>query len=210
MPLLGDLGLQTQRTPTVREADQQYAQRQDLLSGVGPRLSPSQKGSVPDITALLDTLKNQTLGNLADLPKMTVPALNATAEPLISRTGWFPKAPSEPTSSGIIGTKNYQVGRGDPSLRSMAWSVAQSMGWDQTQFAAWDALINAESGWRPNAQNPTSTAYGLGQFLNSTWRSYGSKTSDPLMQLQYMAKYIKGRYGSPQKALAFHARSNYY
>ena len=30
-------------------------------------------------------------------------------------------------------------------------------------------LINAESGWRYTAKNRYSSAYGLGQFLNSTW-----------------------------------------
>lgn len=32
-------------------------------------------------------------------------------------------------------------------------------------------LINYESGWNPNAQNPNSSASGLGQFLDSTWES---------------------------------------
>jgi hypothetical protein len=111
---------------------------------------------------------------------------------------------------GIIGKRNYQVGRGDPAIRGMAQQVANFMGWNPEQFSAWDALINAESGWRPTAQNPTSTAYGLGQFLNSTWGPYGAKTSDPNLQLQYMARYIKGRYGDPIKALIEHNRKNWY
>jgi len=35
------------------------------------------------------------------------------------------------------------------------------------QFA--NCLITAESGWNPKAENPMSTAYGLGQFLDKTW-----------------------------------------
>lgn len=32
-----------------------------------------------------------------------------------------------------------------------------------------NCLITIESGWNPYAQNPISSAYGLGQFINSTW-----------------------------------------
>ena len=37
------------------------------------------------------------------------------------------------------------------------------------QFA--DCLIIEESHWNPKADNPTSTAYGLGQFLDRTWEN---------------------------------------
>ena len=57
--------------------------------------------------------------------------------------------------------------------------------------------------YNPNAQNPTSTAYGIGQFLDSTWATVGGhKTSDGYLQLQYMMKYIRQRYGSPNAAWA--------
>ncbi|MCW2900947.1 MAG: hypothetical protein JWO67_3212 [Streptosporangiaceae bacterium] len=37
----------------------------------------------------------------------------------------------------------------------------------------WDPIIHCESGGNPAAQNPSSTASGLYQFLDSTWRSLG-------------------------------------
>lgn len=65
-------------------------------------------------------------------------------------------------------------------------------------------LINNESGWNPNAQNPGSSAYGLGQFLDSTWQGVGmQKTSDPNAQVDATLKYIKNRYGDPTNALNF-------
>lgn len=68
-------------------------------------------------------------------------------------------------------------------------------------------LVLNESGWRPNAQNPRSTAYGLYQFLNSTWSGYGCvKTPDPKQQIECGIKYIKGRYGNPTNALNFWLR----
>ncbi len=65
------------------------------------------------------------------------------------------------------------------------------------------SLINRESGFNNVAQNPTSTAYGIFQFLNGTWASYGiGKTSDPGLQSVAGLRYIASRYGSPAGALA--------
>jgi len=90
------------------------------------------------------------------------------------------------------------------SLKQMVQSMAAQRGWTGSNWTALNSLIQAESGWRPSAQNPTSTAYGLFQFLNSTWKSVGgTKTSDPKMQTVYGLKYIADRYGSPSKAWNF-------
>jgi transglycosylase-like protein with SLT domain len=66
------------------------------------------------------------------------------------------------------------------------------------QFSCLEKLWGKESGWNPNAQNPTSTAYGIPQFLNSTWASTGiAKTSDGYRQIDAGLIYIESRYGSP-------------
>lgn len=94
---------------------------------------------------------------------------------------------------------------------TFAQQIAPQFGWSADDLAAWYTLGMKESGWNNNAQNPTSTAYGIGQFLDSTWKGVGgSKTNDPRLQVQYMAQYIKNRYGSPSKALAFHLAHNWY
>lgn len=90
--------------------------------------------------------------------------------------------------------------------------VASSYGWGTGP--EWDALvwiIDHESGWRNTAQNPTSSAYGLFQFLDPTWADYGGhKTSDPTIQAQLGLKYIKARYGDPIKAKAFWQSHHWY
>lgn len=92
-----------------------------------------------------------------------------------------------------------------------AQNIAGNYGWGANELSAWYTLGMKESGWRNNAQNPTSTAYGIGQFLNSTWAGVGiAKTSDAATQVEAMARYIKNRYGSPSKALAFHLSHNWY
>jgi hypothetical protein len=75
-------------------------------------------------------------------------------------------------------------------------------------------IVRRESSFNPNAHNPTSTAYGYGQFLDSTRSAYEKKTglsyNDPVNQLIMMAQYVKDRYGNPQNALAFWNKNHWY
>lgn len=83
--------------------------------------------------------------------------------------------------------------------------------WGFSQWEYFNLLIQKESKWIPDAQNPHSTAYGLGQFLNSTWKIVGcEKTSDPKVQLDCTIKYVEQRYKTPQKAIEFHKANNWY
>ncbi|WP_181272836.1 phage tail tape measure protein [Brevibacterium oceani] len=95
-------------------------------------------------------------------------------------------------------------------VKTMAKDMLKQMGWED-QFGDLNWLLTRESGWNPKAQNPTSTAYGLFQFLNSTWGSVGgSKTSDPRKQLEYGLKYIQQRYGDVKGARSFWERNHWY
>jgi hypothetical protein len=89
--------------------------------------------------------------------------------------------------------------------------MAQSFGWTGAQWDALNSLVMSESGWSNTAQNPTSTAYGIGQFLDSTWATVGAqKTSDPTAQIAAMFAYIRQRYGDPISAWAFKQSHNWY
>jgi hypothetical protein len=72
-------------------------------------------------------------------------------------------------------------------------------------------IISKESGGDPNAQNPNSTAYGLMQFLDTTWGNYGyEKTADPVQQIVAGIDYIKQRYGTAENAKAFWQEKGWY
>src|SRR6476661_4672993 len=72
------------------------------------------------------------------------------------------------------------------------------LGGSGSEFGCLENLWGKESGWNPNAQNPSSTAYGIPQFLNSTWSGTGiAKTSDGYRQIDAGLIYIDQRYGSP-------------
>lgn len=88
--------------------------------------------------------------------------------------------------------------------------IAESRKWN---FRDWQTLVNKESSGNPKAVNPSSGAFGLGQFLGSTkdaYAKFGATSTDPVRQIEAMAKYIADRYGNPSSALAFHRRNNWY
>lgn len=97
------------------------------------------------------------------------------------------------------------------NIQQIVKAVAKNYGWDGgAEWNALYALIQKESSWNPTAQNPHSTAYGLFQFLDSTWGPYGPKTSNPSLQAQYGLKYIRSRYTDPIGAWNFHRSHNWY
>jgi hypothetical protein len=92
-----------------------------------------------------------------------------------------------------------------------AKKLSDEYGMSAGEMGSLITLWNKESGWNPNADNPTSTAYGIAQFLNGTWAGVGAKkTSDPYQQIDAGLRYIVQRYGSPSNALKFHLKNNYY
>lgn len=96
-------------------------------------------------------------------------------------------------------------------LKAQAYQMYLMAGMPPNEWAAFEWLIQKESSWNPTAKNPSSTAYGLGQFLDITDAQYGPRTPDPMVQLPRIFKYIKDRYnGSPAEAKQFHNANGWY
>jgi hypothetical protein len=97
-----------------------------------------------------------------------------------------------------------------PSGSYQEYALAQ-LGGDANEFSCLENLWGKESGWNPDAQNPSSTAYGIPQFLDSTWAGTGiAKTSDGYRQIDAGLIYINNRYGSPCGAWAHSQANNWY
>lgn len=148
-------------------------------AGVGGAIAKKVFGDMP---AALRAIVGKGLIAVKDLPKKALDALG-----------------------GAVGAGDPIGGpRGNTSNEGIVRTLAAQYGW--ASGGQWDslrALIMGESGFNNNAQNPTSSAYGIFQFLDSTWGSVGaSKTSDPWAQTIAGLKYIAGSYGSPANAYA--------
>jgi phage-related protein len=102
---------------------------------------------------------------------------------------------------GGPGSAALPTGGGSPAAnRALGKKIATQMGYG-SQFDAIDYVASHESGWRTNAQNPTSSAYGIGQFINATWAKYGGKTNDAGQQIKDMIEYMVDDYKSPRGAM---------
>jgi len=84
--------------------------------------------------------------------------------------------------------------------KMMALAMVKEMYPDhKRQYACLDQLLTRESGWRVNAQNHSSGAFGLFQFMPSTWGNYKLpyKPKDAYTQMKAGLRYLSKRYGSP-------------
>jgi hypothetical protein len=83
--------------------------------------------------------------------------------------------------------------------QAVAWEQVQARGWGADQFACLVSLWNKESGWRVNAANASSGAYGIPQALpGSKMASAGADwQTNAATQITWGLGYIAGRYSTP-------------
>jgi resuscitation-promoting factor RpfB len=85
------------------------------------------------------------------------------------------------------------------SAQAIARELAAARGWGDDQFACLLSLWKRESGWRVNAENRSSGAYGIPQALpGSKMASVGADwRTNPATQITWGLGYIKNRYKTP-------------
>ncbi|MFK4483692.1 coiled-coil domain-containing protein [Curtobacterium sp. AB7] len=109
---------------------------------------------------------------------------------------------SSSSASGGSGTSYPSTGgvAVDPAAaQAYARSALGSYGWGDDQFSCLVSLWTQESGWRANALNASSGAYGIPQSLpadkmsaaGADWRTNANT------QINWGLAYIKSAYGSP-------------
>jgi len=85
----------------------------------------------------------------------------------------------------------------EPSIEGRIRAVARSYGVDENLAVA---VAKAESDFRPNVQNASSTASGIFQFINGTWKDFcltkyelatsTSQKNDPDIQIECAVRMI--------------------
>lgn len=157
------------------------------FAGVQPFKEEGRQDFVRTATAMIGTLQPM----MANIAKLATTAIQAAINAKIAAAA---------AAAGAAAGAAPAAAGGNVGL---VQSMAASRGWTGAEWNALYAVVMRESGFNNNAQNPTSTAYGMFQFLDSTWGAYGaSKTSDPTAQTTAGLNYIASRYGSPSNALA--------
>lgn len=101
----------------------------------------------------------------------------------------------------------------DPgSAQAYAAGAVAARGWATTEFDCLVALWNRESGWRVNAYNASSGAYGIPQALpGSKMATAGADwETNAGTQIEWGLGYIQGRYDTPCGAWAHSESSGWY
>ena len=122
------------------------------------------------------------------------------------------------TSTGSSGTAGSDAGAsigttvpaGD--MQQWAHDYLLASGYSEADFTATVYIISHESGWRVNATNASSGAYGLAQALpGSKMASAGADwATNYQTQLKWFWGYCADRYGSIQGAYAFWRANHWY
>ena len=115
-------------------------------------------------------------------------------------------------TTGSSGPAPGPVASGKPSAnRALGKAMAASRGWVGAQWDALDWIWTEDSGWDNTAANP-SGAYGIPQALPGSKMGPAANppTSSAIAQIRWGLGYIADRYGTPEKAKAFHLVHGWY
>ncbi|MFJ4739070.1 NlpC/P60 family protein [Streptomyces sp. NPDC088775] len=143
-------------------------------------------GSVEEVDALAAALSGGGGGSAQSVSRTPSASQNEEAD---SGTG-------EGRKDSVSDTRaNVKLGR----------TMAADYGWSGNQFDALYKLWMGESGWNHHADNPNSDAYGIPQAMSNIHKETATSEwrNSPSKQIAWGLRYIKGRYGTPSKALSF-------
>jgi septal ring factor EnvC (AmiA/AmiB activator) len=186
-----------ERDKLASDADAALQAAKDAQAAVDAQLAEEQQHSAT-LYNQLATLKNttaeveQSYRDGEAKKKEEEDRKKAAAQPPASGSSWVPD-PASPADA-----------------KAYAASVMPNYGWGGEQYGCLVQLWNGESGWRVNAYNPSSGAYGIPQSLPAS--KMGDVAADwatnAATQITWGLNYISGRYGSPCNAWAeWNARS---
>jgi hypothetical protein len=111
-------------------------------------------------------------------------------------------------SQGGAVTGSEDLDASDP--RDIARALLPEYGFSADQFGCLDALYVSESNWRIDADNPTSSAYGIPQALTELHDLPEGYMTSAEVQIRWGLDYIEDSYGSPCSAWSFKQANNWY
>ena len=118
------------------------------------------------------------------------------------------KAAALTMSAGSVVTKSQSLSEGDP--RDIARALLPLYGFSSDQFSCLDSLYMSESGWRVDADNHSSSAYGIPQALTQLHDLPADYMTSAESQIRWGLEYIQDTYGSPCSAWSFKSGHGWY
>jgi hypothetical protein len=147
-----------------------------------------------------------SLGELSEPAEREAPVSRSDRRRGADPTKAAALAPVE--AEAVTGTED--LSEADP--RDIARALMPEFGFSADQFDCLDALYVSESDWRVDADNPTSSAYGIPQAL--TGGTHDDLPADymtnPVSQIRWGLGYIQDAYGTPCNAWGFKQANNWY
>ena len=137
----------------------------------------------------------------------TTASRSATRKARKARSG-SEKAAALSVKSGTAVTRSEKLSEGDP--RDIARALLPEYGFSADQFSCLDSLYVSESDWRVNADNPTSSAYGIPQALTELHDLPADYMTSAESQIRWGLDYIRDTYGTPCAAWNFKAGNGWY
>lgn len=111
--------------------------------------------------------------------------------------------------SGGQATRTEALASQDP--REIARQLMAEYGFSDSEFDCLDSLWVSESDWDMNADNPSSSAYGIPQALTGgTHDLPADYMTNPVSQIRWGLEYIEESYGSPCSAWDFKQANDWY
>jgi hypothetical protein len=94
--------------------------------------------------------------------------------------------------------------------RDIAMALLPEFGFSPDEFSCLDSLYVSESNWRVDADNPTSSAYGIPQALTSMHDLPANYDTSAEAQIRWGLGYIQDAYGTPCSAWSFKQSNGWY
>jgi hypothetical protein len=168
-----------------------------------------QQGVLDTLYAQLATLRDRTV----ELERQSrIGALVAQEQAARAAAAAAAAAAAGASSGGSRGAPPPGVVVDRAAAKAYAASRMGASGWGSDQFRCLDLLWTRESGWRADAYNASSGAYGIPQSLpGSKMASAGADwRTNAATQIDWGLGYIDARYGSPCAAWAHSEAVNWY